>query len=182
MIAPTRKVNVKMAVPLVGSSPACSSTLLDERAMALVKVMSMSWVLELSEPVIVGTMPAYRLRTGLKPPSLAYAIPSGMLNNPATRPAITSEEAGRPSPIRLGPLVGWFASTVAIAPSFRSPRGLNPRAIRLVATRLRHMTAACANWCSTPLGDLLLQRPGYAQDPPAACPTLGYFWSSVPYG
>src|SRR5262245_3586650 len=73
-----------------GSRPASVSTLRDDNARALVNVVTISTVRANTEPTIVDTTPEYRPATGLKPPMLAYAMPSGIENRPVTRPATTS--------------------------------------------------------------------------------------------
>lgn len=64
--------------------------------MALVRVVTITTVREVSEPTIAGTTPAYKPATGLNPAMAAYAIPSGIEKRPVTAPEPKSEDAGLP--------------------------------------------------------------------------------------
>lgn len=96
--APTIKVSMATFPASLGSSPTSERTLFEVRAIALVSVVTMRTVREVSEPTIAGTTPAYRPATGLNPAIEAYAIPSGIEKRPVTAPEAASEAFGRPSP------------------------------------------------------------------------------------
>ena len=94
---PTTTARAATFAGSVGSSPASLSTLRDDNAIALVSVVTMSTVRAKTDAMMPGTTPEYRPTTGLKPPMLAYAMPSGIENNPVTKPASTSRGVGLPS-------------------------------------------------------------------------------------
>ena len=74
---PTTRARAATLAGSAGSSPASVSTLRDDSASALVSVVIISTVRARTEPMIVDTIPEYRPATGLNPPMLAYAMPSG---------------------------------------------------------------------------------------------------------
>ena len=55
--SPTRITSVAMLPGSCGSSPACCSTLCEDRPIALVRVVTISTVRANSDPMIVGTTP-----------------------------------------------------------------------------------------------------------------------------
>lgn len=57
MTAPTRMTSIATLAGSAGSSPVCSSTLREDSAMALVKVVTISTVRLNSDPTTVGTIP-----------------------------------------------------------------------------------------------------------------------------
>ncbi len=65
--APTMTVSAATFPAACGSRPASASTLCPVRAIALVRVVTMSTVGAVSEPRTGGSTPAYRPATGLKP-------------------------------------------------------------------------------------------------------------------
>ena len=112
---PTTTASAATLAGSVGSRPDSFSTLRDDSAIALVRVVTISTVRAKTEATMPGTTPEYRPTTGLNPPMLAYAIPSGMENRPVTRPASTSRGVGRPSRRTAEPTLDTCAGALLTA-------------------------------------------------------------------
>ena len=115
--APTTRASAAMFAGSFGSRPASASTLCEVNAIALVSVVTISTVRANTEPRMADTIPEYRPAAGLKPPMLAYAMPSGIENRPVTSPATASRGRGRPNPRTAATTLDRTAGPPVITPN-----------------------------------------------------------------